>query len=57
MQKNVDIFNKTEKRPYKLSISFGIKKCDPRSPYSLDEILDEADKLMYEQKRQKRDHS
>jgi two-component system cell cycle response regulator len=48
---NVDQYNLTSGRPFKLSMSVGevIKYCD--SPNALDEVLAEADKKMYEQKK------
>ncbi|OPX90334.1 MAG: putative diguanylate cyclase YdaM [Pelotomaculum sp. PtaB.Bin013] len=39
---------------YRLSISVGIVHYDPESNYTIDKMLIEADKLMYEQKRDKR---
>jgi len=39
---------------YKLSISVGIAHYNPESNYTIDKLLVEADKLMYEQKRYKR---
>jgi len=39
---------------YRLSISVGIAHYDPESNYTIDKMLVEADKLMYEQKRDKR---
>jgi diguanylate cyclase (GGDEF)-like protein len=40
-------------RSYKLSLSFGIAYYDPENPCSIDELLVQGDKLMYEQKRHK----
>ncbi|MBI4768638.1 MAG: PAS domain S-box protein [Deltaproteobacteria bacterium] len=41
------------KRPYTLSLSLGISFFDPRNPCSIDALLAQADKLMYENKPQK----
>ncbi len=53
-QENLDAHNAKSTRPYKLSISIGIAHCGPDSSPSIDELLKKADKLMYEQKRNKR---
>ncbi len=41
------------KRPDTLSLSLGIAWFDPRNPCSLDVLLAQADKLMYEDKQRK----
>ena len=51
----IDTRNKQEKRRYKLSISVGFSFYDPENPCSLDELMAHADKLMYEQKQNKKD--
>ncbi|MGE5238480.1 MAG: diguanylate cyclase domain-containing protein [Chloroflexota bacterium] len=38
---------------YKRSISYGIAFYDPESPCSIEELMSRADRLMYQQKRQK----
>ena len=38
-------------RNYKLSTSFGIVHYEDKCPHSIDELLDQADKMMYEKKR------
>ena len=45
--------NKKGKHRYKLSISMGIVQYNPEQPCSIDELLAQADKMMYEQKRNK----
>lgn len=52
LQKNLDSHNAKGKRRYKLSLSMGIARYDPECPCSIDELLDRADTLMYEQKRE-----
>lgn len=53
LQNNLNAYNKSNKRKYKLSMSAGIVYYDPASPCSLDDLLAEADKKMYEQKKKK----
>jgi diguanylate cyclase (GGDEF)-like protein len=53
LQKAVEMDNTKSKREYKLSISIGTAYFDPLSPCTIDELLSQADKLMYEQKRSK----
>ncbi len=50
-ERNLRAHNKNNIRPYKLSLSVGIARCAPGSNCSIDKLLDEADKSMYEQKR------
>jgi diguanylate cyclase (GGDEF)-like protein len=54
MQEKFAAHNKKVNRGYKLSISFGIKEYDPQSPCSLEDLIKQADKLMYEQKKRKK---
>ena len=51
LQKSIDHHNATNKRNYTLSISFGVSYYDSENPCSVDEFIDRADKMMYEQKR------
>lgn len=53
LQNNLEIYNTKENRSYNLSLSVGITRCDVESDYSIQDFLVQADKLMYEQKRQK----
>jgi two-component system cell cycle response regulator len=53
LQKNLDEINETMKRGYRLSMSIGMSFYDPENPNSIDELLTEADKSMYEQKKYK----
>ena len=46
--------NERPDRRFRLSLSTGIAYYDPAFPCALDELLDRADALMYEQKRAKR---
>jgi two-component system, cell cycle response regulator len=50
-QKAVEMDNTKSKRDYTLSISTGTAYFDPLSPCTIDELLSQADGMMYEQKR------
>ena len=52
-QKILMMHNEEIKRNYNLSASAGIAYYDPEKPSSLDELLIQADEMMYEQKRHK----
>ena len=54
LQKTVEMDNSKSKRDYKLSISTGTAYFDPLSPCTIDELLSQADRMMYEQKRTKK---
>lgn len=54
LQKNIDDFNKTKKLPVDISISTGISYFNPESPKSLQELISEADRNMYEIKNRKK---
>ncbi|MBF0558756.1 MAG: GGDEF domain-containing protein [Nitrospirae bacterium] len=53
LQENIRDHNTREKRSYALSISFGISHYDPESLSSIDELLEDAEKSMYGQKKKK----
>jgi GGDEF domain-containing protein len=53
LQNFLEIHNAKKDRRYQLSVSVGLAYYDPESPCSLDDLLVKADKLMYEQKRDK----
>ena len=52
-QNNLDMFNAQGNRGYKILISTGTISCGPECQYSIAELLEKADKLMYEHKRNK----
>ncbi|MHC5770641.1 MAG: GGDEF domain-containing response regulator [Nostoc sp.] len=54
LQVNVDRFNQEHNYSYQLSISIGASQCALNENVSLEQLLEQADKLMYEQKRAKR---
>ncbi len=51
LQENLDARNAKGGRPYKLSISVGIARYDAERPCSIEELLAQADTLMYKQKQ------
>lgn len=51
--KNIEVYNK--KRPYCLSVSVGMVRHDFSQPKTIDDLLSEADKLMYEEKQKKKE--
>ena len=53
LQKNLDETNEAIKRGYRLSMSIGVSFYDPDNPCSIDELLTEADRSMYEKKKYK----
>lgn len=57
LQENLTRRNERPERRYRLSLSMGIAYYDPDFPCPLDDLLDRADALMYEQKRTKRPSS
>lgn len=54
LQENLAACNAGKNRPYALSLSIGITHYRPEDPCNIDELLEKADKLMYEQKRMKK---
>ncbi|MBI4684324.1 MAG: diguanylate cyclase [Nitrospirae bacterium] len=52
-EKHVENYNARRPHIFRLSVSTGIVYYKPGCPYSIEELLTQADKLMYEQKRQK----
>jgi diguanylate cyclase (GGDEF)-like protein/PAS domain S-box-containing protein len=53
-EKSIEIYNSKSKREYNLSLSYGLTYYDPENPCSIDELLTQADKIMYEHKRHKK---
>jgi diguanylate cyclase (GGDEF)-like protein/PAS domain S-box-containing protein len=56
LKANLNEYNGRTNKPYKLSLSLGTKRYDSQYPCSIDELLSEADKLMYVQKKNKSGH-
>jgi diguanylate cyclase (GGDEF)-like protein len=51
LQENMRLHNAIFKHPYKLSLSVGFSYYDPENPCSIEELIAEADKYMYEEKQ------
>ncbi len=56
LQSNLEIHNKRGVRSYELSLSIGITHYNPDTPCSLEELMAQADSLMYEEKRRKQNN-
>ena len=54
LEANLAALNSRKNRNYQLSLSIGITLFDPASPSSLEELLEEADAMMYRQKNAKK---
>jgi diguanylate cyclase (GGDEF)-like protein len=55
LQKNITQYNEKREQDYRLSLSMGVTFYNPEKSFSIDELLAEGDKLMYEEKKKKRD--
>ena len=51
LQQSLEVRNARKDRRYKLSLSVGLARYDPERPCSIDELLIQADRAMYEKKR------
>lgn len=54
LEDNLRLYNEREGRPYYLSFSMGMSVYNPMSPCSLDDLLNRADALMYDNKKEHR---
>lgn len=54
LQTHIDHLNQAGDRPYQLSMSVGVQFCPSTDEASLEDLLAQADKLMYNHKRTKR---
>jgi diguanylate cyclase (GGDEF)-like protein/PAS domain S-box-containing protein len=50
----VATFNEEHQRPYLLSVSVGAAFFDPKSPSTIEQLIDEADRSMYQEKYRRR---
>jgi len=48
---NLNTHNLQENRPYKLSFTTGMARYNPEKPYLLEDLIEKADKCMYEHKQ------
>lgn len=55
LEQLLDEFNTLDKTPYKLSCSFGMVMCEPGQNQTIGQLLDWADKLMYQHKRMRKE--
>lgn len=53
LQKKIEDYNNIKKRPYTLSISIGAVFCESGNITEIENIIDKADKLMYEEKKKR----
>jgi len=53
LREHIEAQNSMENRSYNISLSVGTVYCDPENQMTVDEMLSNADALMYEQKRNK----
>lgn len=51
LQENLKNYNSEGRSAYKLSVSAGVAYYDPENPCTIDELLRQGDKIMYEQKK------
>jgi diguanylate cyclase (GGDEF)-like protein/PAS domain S-box-containing protein len=57
LSRNLELFNAQKVRSYLLSLSMGVVRYDPDQPASVEGLIAEADKRMYEEKGWKRIHT
>ncbi len=53
LERNLKIYNSNRESKYELSLSVGVTLYNPECPCSIDELLVQADEMMYKQKRDK----
>jgi GGDEF domain-containing protein len=54
LQENFEASNASKVRPYNLALSVGIAHFDDQQNHSIEELMAQADRAMYEDKRRKR---
>jgi len=54
LKENIKRYNSNNDDLFQISISLGFSRFDPDSPKDLDELISEADKMMYEEKNNKK---
>ena len=57
LKENLEVYNRRVMRPYPLYISMGVATFDPQNPVSLNELLVQADKSMYRNKKHNKGRS
>jgi diguanylate cyclase (GGDEF)-like protein/PAS domain S-box-containing protein len=53
LAEHIDAFNAEAGRPYRLTVSVGIARFDPGSAWTIQDLLDEADRHLYDAKRRR----
>ncbi|MEM7356774.1 MAG: diguanylate cyclase [Acidobacteriota bacterium] len=53
LRANLEAFNRRGARPFHLALSLGAAAFDPRQPCALEELIEQADQAMYDDKRRK----
>lgn len=56
LEKSLEIYNSGRKDIYRLSLSIGVTYYDPGNPCSIEELLIQADELMYKHKKSKKNY-
>jgi two-component system cell cycle response regulator len=56
LERNLKKSNANQSR-YEMSLSVGVSRFDPKHPVPLGELMAQADRVMYEQKRSRLEHS
>ena len=51
---NIDGYNEASGEPFRLALSAGVSRFDPDSSWTIQQLLDEADRQLYETRRQRR---
>ena len=57
LRKNLEVHNRKMQRPYSFFISMGVAAFDPQNPVTLNELLVQADKSMYRNKKHNKGRS
>src|SRR5918996_2571625 len=54
LHRNTEAHNERAGRPYRISLSVGVSRCDPTEPVPVEELIQRADRSMYQQKSGRR---
>ncbi|MBI4563135.1 MAG: GGDEF domain-containing response regulator [Planctomycetes bacterium] len=54
LQENFKTYNSLKRHPYELSVSVGITRIEPDADFNLEDVLSQADRRLYEEKRRKK---
>jgi len=55
LEENLRVHHEEHQRPYRLSVSVGMACFEPDSPWTMDRLLEEADRRLYSNKRRRQD--